>query len=209
MPCQATRTSLAVGTVFAVDLDVQHLYGTHSWPPLCEPWELQTTLPLPALWPEYGADKSTLMEHEFLLLPKDGHTLFHSGVIPQEMLQILYFMGGDPLHHNCEYGIFLLGSYSVHYMHVYTYVGSPCLDCSFLNLLMYPFIGLSHCQVMSINPFYSPYSDSIQDRLHNFCIQLWCNMAQSICNGTVSSFLVFNTKCESCQQFYPMMSSGI
>ena len=30
LPYQATRRSLAVETVFASDLDVQHPYGTHS-----------------------------------------------------------------------------------------------------------------------------------------------------------------------------------
>ena len=57
LPCQATRTSLAVGTVFAVDPDVQHPYGTRSWPPLCELWGLWTASLLPALWPEYGGNR--------------------------------------------------------------------------------------------------------------------------------------------------------
>ena len=54
--------------------------------------------------------EGTLMEHEFLPFPKDDHTLFHHSVVPQKMLEILYFMGGNPLHHNFEYGIFLLCS---------------------------------------------------------------------------------------------------
>ena len=48
--------------------------------------------------------EGTLVQHEFLPLPKDGHTLFHSGVVPWEMFQILYFMGADPLHCNFEMG---------------------------------------------------------------------------------------------------------
>ena len=96
--------------------------------------------------------EGTLMEHEFLPFPKDGHTLFHRGMVPQEMFKIIYFMGGNPLHYNLEYGIFLLCSYPVHYMQVHVHVGGPCLDCSFFNLLMYPFVSLSHHWVMGISP---------------------------------------------------------
>ena len=153
--------------------------------------------------------EGTLMEYEFLPLPKDGHTLFHCSMVPQEMFEILYFMGGNPLHHNFEYGIFLLCSYPVHYMQVHMHVSSPCLDCSFFNLLMYPFVGLSHLWVMGISPPCGPYGDPIQDGLHSFHIQLWHNMAQSIYNSIVSSFLIFNAKCESCQWLHPMMPGGI
>ena len=38
--------------------------------------------------------EGTLVECEFLPFPKDGHTLFCSGVVPQDVFQILYFMGG-------------------------------------------------------------------------------------------------------------------
>ena len=69
--------------------------------------------------------EGTLMECEFLLLPKDGHTLFHCGMISQEMFEILYFMGGNPVHHNFEYGIFLLCSHPVHYMQVNVCMSSP------------------------------------------------------------------------------------
>ena len=116
--------------------------------------------------------EGTLMEQEFLLLPKDGHTLFHHGMVPKEMFVILYFMGGNSIHHNFKYGIFLLCSYPVCYMQVHSCVSGPCLDCSFFNLLMYPFISLSHHWVMGISPFCSPYGDPVQDGLHNFCIQL-------------------------------------
>ena len=42
--------------------------------------------------------EGTLVEHEFLPFPKDNHTLFFIGVVPLEMFQTLYYMGGDPLH---------------------------------------------------------------------------------------------------------------
>ena len=153
--------------------------------------------------------EGTLMECEFLLFPKDGHSLFHCGVVSQEMFEILYFMGGNALHHNFEYGIFLLCSYPVCYMQVYTCVSSPCLDFIFFNLLMYPFVGLSQCWVRGISPSCGPYGDPIQNGLHSFCIQLWCNMAQSICISIVSSFLIFDAKCESHQWLHPMMLGGI
>ena len=206
---QATITSLAAGTVFTIDPDIQHPYGICSWPPLCESWGLWTTLFSPALQPEYGGDRGHLGGVWILPFHKDSYTLFCSGVVPQEMFQIPYFMGEDPLHHNFEYEIFFLCSHPFHFMQVYMHVGSPQLDCSFLNLLMYLFINLNHCQVISISPSYGPYRDSILDRLHNFCIQLWHNMAQSTCNSIVFSFLVFNAKCESCQQFHPTMLGGI
>ena len=95
--------------------------------------------------------EGTLVDHEFLLLPKDGCTLFHYSVVSQEMFEILYFMEGNPLHHNFEYGIVLLHSHPVYYEHVYTYVSGPCLNCSFFYLFMYPFIGLSHHWVMGIS----------------------------------------------------------
>ena len=60
--------------------------------------------------------QGTFVECEFLPFPKGGHTLFCSGIVPQEVFQILYLMGGDPLHHNCEYGIFFLCSHPVCYM---------------------------------------------------------------------------------------------
>ena len=86
-----------------------------------------------------------LMEHEFLPFPKDGHTLFHHGVVPQEMFKILYFMGGNPLHHNFEYGIFLLCSYPVCYMQVYMHMWAACAWTAVSSTcIMYPFIGLSH-----------------------------------------------------------------
>ena len=153
--------------------------------------------------------EGTLMEHEFLPFPKDGHTLFCYGRVPQKMFEILYFMGGNPLHHNFEHGIFLLHSYPVPYMQVHTHVSDPGLDCSFFNLLMYSFVSLHHHQVMGIDPSCGPYSDPIQDGLHSFSIQLWYNMAQSICNGIVSSILIFNAKCESCQWLHPTMLGGI
>ena len=43
LPYQATKMSLATGTVLPIGLDVLHPYGIHSWPPLYEPWRLQTT----------------------------------------------------------------------------------------------------------------------------------------------------------------------
>ena len=78
--------------------------------------------------------KGTLMEYEFLPLPKDGHALFHCGVVSQEMFEILYFMGGNPLHDNFEFGVFLLHSYPVGYMQVYMCMSGPCLNCSFFHL---------------------------------------------------------------------------
>ena len=93
--------------------------------------------------------EDTLMDHEFLPLPQDGHALFHQGVVTQRLFEILYFMEGNPLHHNFEYGIFFLHSYMVHYMQVCVPVSSLCLDCSFFNLPMCPFISLGHHQVMT------------------------------------------------------------
>ena len=134
--------------------------------------------------------EGTLMECEFLLLLKDCYTLFHWSMVSKEMFEIPYFMGGNPLHHNFKYGIFLLCSYLVHYMQVYTCVSGPYLDCSFLNLLMYSFFSLSHHQVTGIGPSSSPYSDPIQDELHSFSVQLW-------------------SKCESYQWLHPTMLGGI
>ena len=116
--------------------------------------------------------EGTLMEHEFLPLPQDGHALFHCGVVSQKMFEILYFMGGNPLHHDFKYVIFLLCSYPVNYMKVYMCVRSPCMDCSLFKLLMYSFISFSHCQVMGIGPSSGPFGDPSQDGLHSFSIQL-------------------------------------
>ena len=43
MQCWATRTGPVAGTTFSVDPGVQHLYDSHSWQLLNEPWVLQTT----------------------------------------------------------------------------------------------------------------------------------------------------------------------
>ena len=51
------ETGLAIGTTFAVGLNVLCPYGTHSWLPFHEPWGLQTAQLLPALQPEYGSGK--------------------------------------------------------------------------------------------------------------------------------------------------------
>ena len=51
---------------------------------------------------------------------------------------------------------------------------------------------------MSICSFYGPYGNSIQDGLYSFCVQIWDNMAQSICNSIIPSFLALNARCESC-----------
>ena len=152
--------------------------------------------------------EGTLMECEFLPFPKDDHTLFHNSVVSQEMFKILCFMGGNPLHHNFEYRIFLC-SYPVYYTHVYMCVGGPDLDCCFLNLFMYPFVSLCHHWVMGISPSYGSYGDAFHEGLHSFCIQLWCNTAQSIYNSIVSSLLIFNAKYGSCQWLHPMMPGGI
>ena len=153
--------------------------------------------------------KGILIECEFLPLPKDGHTLLHCSTIPQEMFEILYFMGGNPLHHHLKHGIFLFCSYPVGYMQVYACVSSPCLDYSFFNLPMYAFVGLSDCQLIDISPSYGSYGDPFQDGLHSFCAQLRCNMAQSICYSIVSSLLILDAKCESCQWLHPSMLGGI
>ena len=142
--------------------------------------------------------KGTLMECEFLPLPKDGNVLFCHGMVSQEMSEILYFMEGNSLYDNFEFGIFLFHSYPVHCMQVYMCMSGPCLNCMFFCLLMYPFISLSHYQIMGISPSCGPYSDPVQDGLHSFCIQLWYNMAQIIQNSIVYSFLIFNAKCNSC-----------
>ena len=81
--------------------------------------------------------EGTLMEHEFHPVPQDGNALFYCGMVSQKMFEIPYFIGGNLLHHNFKYGIFLLHSYPVHYMQVYTHVSGLSLDCSFFNLLMY------------------------------------------------------------------------
>ena len=88
--------------------------------------------------------EGTLLKHEFLPLPKDGHALFHHGMVPQGMFKIMYFMGGNPLHHNFEYGIFLLctATQSITCKSMHILVLGLCLDCSFFNVLMYPFVGL-------------------------------------------------------------------
>ena len=153
--------------------------------------------------------EGTLMSMNFFLSPHDGHALFHHAVVSQKMFEILHLMGGNPLHHNFKYRIFLLHSYPVHSMHIYMHVSGLYLDCRFFNLLMYSFIGLSHHQVMGVGLSSGPWSDSIQDGLHSFSIQLCCNTAQSICNSVVSSFLIFDAKCESCQHLHPMMLGSI
>ena len=62
------------------------------------------------------------------------------------MFQILHFQGGDPLNHSFEYKI-----HAVSHVWVYMHLHGPSQSCSFLDLFMYLFISISHCQVMSIS----------------------------------------------------------
>ena len=131
------------------------IHGCHSMS--CGDYKLHSFLQLSGQ--SMVVVEGTLMECEFLPFFKDAHTLLCLGVVPQEMFEILYFMAGNPLHHNFEYGIFLLHSYPVCHMQVYTHVSGLCLDCNLFNLLMYPFISLSHHWFMGISPSCSPYGN--------------------------------------------------
>ena len=146
--------------------------------------------------------KWTLMECELLPLPKDGHNLFICGMVPWEMLR------SCTLWEEIQ-SITILSMRSIcAATQSITCMGSLCFDYSFINLLMYPLVGISHCQVMGISPSSGSYSDPIPNGLHSFCIQLWCNMAQNIYHSIVSSLLIFNAKCESYQWLHPMMLGG-
>ena len=79
---------------------------------------------------------------------------------------------------------------------------------SFPDLLKYLCISIHHCWIMSISSFCHCHGDSIQDRLHGFCIKLWCDSPRGICS-IVPSLLVFNAYGESCKWLYPTVSGII
>ena len=115
----------------------------HSWHSMSHGhYKLQTFFQLSGQ--SMAVVKGTLMECEFLPLPKDGHALLHCRVVSQEMFEILYSMRGNPLHDNFLVWDLLIVQLSSLLHASYMCVSSPCLNCSFFQLLMHPFVGLSH-----------------------------------------------------------------
>ena len=153
--------------------------------------------------------ESSLIEGQLFLLLKDGYFLLSVCVISQEILQILYFLMGNPINHGLKYWVLLLNSHPISHMQIQMCMVGSSLDGSFPDSLMYLFVSLSHHWVMHIWFSCWSVSDSIKDWLHSFCIQPQCNLAQGISSCIVPSLLVFNAKGESCKWFYPAVLHSI
>ena len=57
--------------------------------------------------------EGSLIEHQLFPLSKDGHSLLSVHVICQEMLQILYFLIGDPIDNGLKYWIFSFSGHPI------------------------------------------------------------------------------------------------
>ena len=114
-----------------------------------------------------------------------------------------------PLHNNFEYGIFLLHSCPVHYMHVNMHVGSLDLDCCFFQLAYVSF----HQQLPLPGHGHQPFLWYLQWNLPGWISQLlhsaFIQHSSENLNSIVSFLLIFEAKCESCQGLHPKMPGGI
>ena len=143
------------------------------------------------------------------LLSKNGHSLLSVHVISQEMLQILYFPMGDPINHGLKYWIFpLSGHPSVTCRSTHIWVALTWMAASWTCLCISSSVSAttgSWASTLPVNPNVTPSRIG----LYSFHIQPWCSSAQGICSCIVLSLLVLNTKGESCEWFYPVVSSSI
>ena len=95
--------------------------------------------------------EGTMIEHVFLPLPNNGHTLFHHGMVPQEMFEILYFMGGNPLSPFWVWDLLAVQPPSLLHASLHVH-GWPMLGLQFPQL-MYPLISCSPLPGHGNQPF--------------------------------------------------------
>ena len=201
-PCQTTKIGLTTGTVFANGPDVPHSYDTCSWPPLYEPWGLQTAELLPALWPEYGGDRG-YPDGVWISSPPLGwpfplpswHSLpcLRSCTLWEEIHSIKTVSIGS----SCCTATQSITCKFTYMWAVCTWmeVSSTCL-C--ILLLASATVG-SWVLALPAVPMVTPSRMDFTASAFSF----------DTSNSIVSSFLIFDAKSESCQWLHPMMLGGI